>query len=121
MRGNGRGGIRDGFSGGFSDMVNDDGLGARGQVASVAHLGVESKSADDRAGVYFDGAGLFEERFEGEANVLSATPVYSRGMGMAIDGGTVRDAVVARDVARTAPAEEFDLDGLAVGMLADIA
>jgi hypothetical protein len=64
---------------------------------------------------------LFEERFEGEANGLAATPEYSRSMGVAIDGGTVRDAVLFSDVARTAPAEEFELDGLAVGMLAYIA
>ena len=92
-----------------------------GQVACVAHLGVEAKSADDRAGVDLDGAGLFEERFEGEANVLAATPVYSRGMGVAINRGAVGDAVVFGDVVGTAPAEEFDLDGLAVGMLAYVA
>jgi hypothetical protein len=84
-------------------------------------LGVEADGADDRAGVDIDGARLFEERFEGEANGLAATPEYSRGMSVAIDGGTVRDAVVVGDVVRTAPAEKFELDGIAVGMLAYIA
>lgn len=114
--GNGRGGMRFGVS----DMVNDDCLGARDQLACVAHLGVEESGADDRVGGDFHGACLFEERFEGEANGLAATPEYSRGMGVAIDRGTVRNAVVVGNVAGTAPAEEFELDGLAVGMLAYI-
>jgi hypothetical protein len=64
---------------------------------------------------------LFEERFEGEANRLAATREYARGVDVAVDGGVVRDAVVFGDVVRTVPAEEFVLDGFAVGMFANTA
>ena len=99
-------------------MMNDDRLSGMNQFAVTVQLGVEANSADDGAGGDSDGVRVLEERFEGESNGLAATREYPRGVDVAVDGGMVRDAVILGDVVRTAPAEKFLLDGVAVGMFA---
>ena len=99
-------------------MVNDDRLSGTNPFARVVDLSVDASRVHDGVARDFHGVRALEERFESEANGLAATREYPRGVDVAVDGGMVRDAVVFGDVVRTAPAEKFLLDGVAVGMFA---
>ena len=97
----------------------NDVAGWVGPLSGGVDESVGANGADNRvgAGGYF--GHLLDERFEGKANGGGAALEESRGVGVAIDGGSARDVVIPGDVFRAVPAEEFVLDGVAVGMIAD--
>ena len=101
--------------------MDDDCLSGAHPLARFVDLSVDASGVDDGVGSDLHAARALEKRFEGEANRLAATREYPGGMDVAVDRGVVRDTVFFGDVVRTAPAEESEFDGLAVGMLAYVA
>jgi hypothetical protein len=101
--------------------MNDDCLSGADPLARFVDLSIDARGVDDGVGSDLHAIGALEKRLQGEANRLAATRKYARGVDVAVDRGVVRDAVFFGDVVRAAPAEESELDGLAVGMLAYVA
>ena len=77
--------------------------------------------ANDCVGRYVHGYGSLDDGLESQTNGGGAAGEKSGGVGMAVHGGVVGDAVILGDAVGTAPAEEVALDGVAVGMAADSA
>jgi hypothetical protein len=86
-------------------------------------IGIDMRGGDDGAddGVRgdLDHRGLFDDVGERGTNAGAAAVEKSGGVGVAIDGGVVGDAVVGGDGVRAAPVEVVLLDKVAVGMAAD--
>jgi len=89
--------------------------------AGVVDVGIDADGVDDVRGGDRNRFGLLDERTESEADGRAAAGEKPGGVGVAVDGGVVGDAVVPREGLRAAPAEEFLLEGVAVGVTADAA
>ena len=97
---------------------------ARGWVHPVAIIGDASAGADgadDGARGDFNFVGALDDVVEGHSEVLPAKGVETDGVGVAIDGGAVADAVAFGDGGGAAPVHEVQLDEVALRVLADLA
>jgi hypothetical protein len=90
-------------------------------LAGVIQVRVGADGTNDGVGGDFHAGCLLDERLEGDANRGAAAVEKPGGMGVAVNGGVVRDVVIPCDVFRAVPTEEFLLDGVTVGVIADAA
>jgi len=90
-------------------------------LSVVVDGGVKASGADHGTGRDFDGFGSLKEGLQRHAKVGPAARENSGGMNVAVNGRVVRDAVFLGESVRAAPAEKAVLDGLALGVLADVA
>ena len=102
-------------------MCNDAAIGWINPLAVVGDAGTGADGADDGAAGDFDFVGALDDVVEGHGEVLAAKYEEAGGMGMAIDGGAVADAVAFGDQGRAAPVNEIEVDELALRVLADFA
>ena len=89
--------------------------------SGVVDVGVGADGADDVTRRHLHVVGMLEDQFEDTAEVPPAQRENAGGVDVAVDGGMVGDGIVLGKALRAAPAEEILLDGLAVGMAADVA
>jgi hypothetical protein len=109
--------FRGDWGGAVVDVV---GAGGFDPFAVVVEVSVDAGGADDDVGV-FQGAdfGLFEEEFEDAGELLFAAAEEVCGVGVAVDGRAIAEAIFAGDFAGAAPAEEVGFDRVAEGVGAD--
>ena len=98
-------------------MVDVIGAGGLDPFAVMVEVGVDAGGADDDVGV-FQGAGfgLLQEIFQDAGELLFAAAEEAGGVGVAVDGRAIAEAVFAGDFIGAAPAEEVGFDGVAEGM-----
>lgn len=92
-----------------------------GWMGFPGELSRELDSADDAVGRGLDGFRLLEDVVEGGAELTHAAVGEASGAGMAVEGRMVWDAVVTENGGGAAPVKVIFLDGLALGMVADVA
>ncbi len=102
-------------------MRDEDAGGRLDPVAVVGDASVGADGADDRVGGDLDFIDALEDVFEHPPKVALSQGQKSEGMGVTVDARTVGDFVVMGNLLGASPAEEFVVDGGAVGMAADTA
>jgi hypothetical protein len=88
-------------------------------LAVFAEAGVGAAGANERVGGGKDAGGFLEQVLEHGAEIPAALGEQAKRAGVAVDGGDVGQTKVVGDVARTVPADEIEIDHLAIGMIAD--
>src|ERR1700735_434361 len=89
--------------------------------SELVDVSVAVHGFDERGRRYFDDFRALDNRFQGDADGFSTASKNTGRVDVAIDRGVVRNTVLASDLVRAAPAEEFVFDGFAVGMAAEVA
>ena len=98
-------------------VLDDVAADGRGPLALVVDLGVEANGGDDGASGGADGFGLLDEVFEGGAERGAALGAKAGGVGVAVNGGMMRDFVFVGDFFRAEPAEVVLVNEFAVGVM----
>lgn len=103
----------------FVDVSDERFLRRLDPLAVLGDVSEDAHSAEDGVAGDFGVVHAFEDAF-GDAAKIAATAGQKAGeLGMAIDGGAARQAVMDFDVHRVAPAKEVAFDVVAVWMIAD--
>ncbi len=102
-------------------MGDDYVPGGLDPAVAVIESGMGADCGDHSAGSDAGTVGLFEDDFQGAAEVVAALFVQSHSAGVAIDGGIAAKMVMGGNVGGILPTQVIGFDVFAVGMIADLA
>lgn len=98
---------------------NDEASGWLDPFAAVVDAGAGVDGAEDDIGIGLGLIGMLDEKFGGEAQVLTAALVETQGARVAIDGVVIREIVILLNQVGAAPTDEGLFQVCAVGVMAD--
>ncbi len=102
-------------------MVDDEMGGRIDPFAGIVDAGDGAGGADDSVGRNRDFVDALDDALHGEAKIEAAFREEAGGMGVTVDRCEIAEMVAAGEVGGIAPIEEIELDGVAVGVVADAA
>ena len=101
------------------DVCDDGALGRLEPFAILGDVREQAHGSKNGAGGGGRVVDVFENAFGDAAKIAAAAGDEAEGLGVTVEAGEIRQEIFAADAVRVAPADEFVVDGCAIGVIAD--